>query len=108
MNFRAIILTILLSAQCFAAQSIVLGWDANPAGEGVTKYYVYEKVGTNWVQLGQTSQTTFTLPDVPPGPHVYAVTAYNFRESERSAEVTLPPGPGAPRNVRVVVEVTVP
>jgi hypothetical protein len=105
MNFRAIILTILLPAQCLAAQSIVLGWDPS---EGATGYNVYEKVGTNWVQLGQTSQTTFTLPDVPPGPHVYAVTAYNFRESERSAEVTLPPAPGAPRNVRVVVEVTVP
>lgn len=102
-----------LSVSALAA-TINIGWDASPAADQVTKYVIYEQVGTNWVKLGEVNAVpgtppTYAIQNATIGVHTYAVAAVNvWGESTKSTPITTPPSAGTPANVRVItVTVTV-
>jgi len=105
---RRIALPILISAfQLFSVSAFALSlqWDANPATDLVTKYNVYEHVGSNYNLVGSVNAptTTFALTNLSPGAHIYAVTAVNItgESINKSSEVTVPALPSAPANLRI-------
>lgn len=89
---RFLLLAFLLAAHAQAA-TIVLAWDARPAGEQITSYNVYTvtprgaRGSASWDLWGNVPDTTATIMGLIPGSmHVWAVTALsNFGESLRSA-----------------------
>lgn len=111
MKLRNIIIPLLaMAANALAGNNVVLTWDASP-DTTVSKYTVYEKVGASLTKLGTVTSPalTFTVPNISAGPHVYVVTAAIplGLESVPSNEAAVPAAPGAPKNLRVLVEVTV-
>lgn len=90
MKRKVTILLLLLACPVLLADLIKLTWDDNNPAEKVTGYNVYEKVGTNWVRIGSTTNTLYIL-DVIPGAHTFSVTATNFwRESPFSVPASTP------------------
>lgn len=85
--------------------TLTLAWDANPPEDAVKGYRVHYGTApgshTQHVDVGNVTQTNFTLPDGPT--YYFTVTAYNAAgdESGQSDEVNTadtPPGsrpPGA-------------
>lgn len=106
----ALISLVALTLTAFGA-SVTLAWDANPPAENVSEYRIYEKVGTNYVQVGFTTGTTITITGVASGTHTYVATAFNGIESDYSnealANVVTTNQPSGPNNLRVTVIVTV-
>lgn len=90
MKRKLTILLLLLVCPVLLADLIKLTWDDNNPAEKITGYNVYEKVGTNWVRVGSTTNKLYIL-DVVPGAHTFSVTATNFwRESPFSAPASTP------------------
>lgn len=97
----AFLLAVSASAQ---SQAFSLQWLANPAGDAVTAYNVYEHVGATYTLLGSTGPTvlTFSLGTPTAGVHLYAVSAVNVRgESPKSLDATLPTVATAPTGLKV-------
>ena len=78
----------------------------------ISKFVVYERVGTTAVKLGETSNGStlgFRLNTVTNTPHTYFVTAVNDagQESAPSNDATYTPplgsGPGVPVEFRIMV-----
>lgn len=75
--------------------AIRLDWPANPAGEYVSAYKVWESVnGGAWALKATVATNSLDIPDPSPHPTKWKVQAVNFvGESAASAEAV---GPGIP------------
>jgi len=92
-----LLLCLVLTALTASAREVVITWDANPPSDQVIKYRVYEMTGPGWAQIGETTDTQFSVGDREPGLYEFAVTAVNFwGESLFSDSVTTPAGLPAP------------
>lgn len=90
-------LCFLFTTLAATAREVVIAWDANPASDQVIEYRIYEMTGPGWAQIGETSDTRFSVGDREPGLYEFAVTAVNFwGESLFSESVTTPGGLPAP------------
>ena len=119
MRFKLVAVTMslfcLLSASALSAAQITLAWDPNNPNEQVSKYTVYQKIGSTYNKIKdvQASACTATecrttLDGVTPGVYTYVVTASNaWGESGYSNEVTTPPAVSAPRNVIITITITI-
>ena len=72
-----------------------LVWNANPVGEGISSYNVYEKIDNGrqppfWKRIATVHTPSFTVRKLTPGTHIFAVTAVGkFGESPRSSEMVV-------------------
>jgi hypothetical protein len=101
-----LLIALFLAQASFAQSGPTLIWNANPAGDSVTQYNVYEHIGTSFTLLGQVippAPLSFSLAGLPAGQHLLCVTALNARgESAKSADAILPAAvPAAPTGVKV-------
>lgn len=105
------LLTLALAfalSSVLSAADVSLAWEPNNPPGTVTKYTVYQKIGTNWVKKGDATGTTFTVTGLTPGVHTFAVTATNtWGESVKSNEVTTPAPANPPTNLRITTIVDV-
>ena len=97
---KALLLYILTAAAAFGI-NVTLVWDANPPGDQIEFYTVYEETEPGeWVKLGETadgSVTSFVIVFESKTRRTFAVTATNlWGESFRSAPVSTPGGPPEP------------
>lgn len=107
----------VLICACAMAQvpKVTLAWDPNPAEDQVSKYVLYEKVGEIWTKVVEIPPTAcgatecrWTLTDVVPGKHTYALTAANlWGESGRSNEVSTPSVATVPRNLTITITIVI-
>jgi hypothetical protein len=90
-----------------AARRVLLEWDY-PPNEVVT-FNLYERGATGPFRINAEPIREKTLRfDVPPGRHVYFVTAENAGgESDSSNDVTVDSKPSAPANLRAQVELVI-
>lgn len=76
---------MMIASTSFAA-SILVTWTANAAGEGVTGYNVFDKVGTGVVTkvgtVTATASPSFTIANVADGLHTVTVTAFDADGNE--------------------------
>lgn len=88
---KALILLILCAVQAMAAE-LTLEWDAAPEEMQTVGTGVYELQGNQWVRIGSSVGTEFTITDVTPGVHTYGITYVNlWGESVIVAQVSTPP-----------------
>jgi len=110
---RLIIATLfLLLVHPLFAQTgtVTLAWDANPAGDHVTKYTFYRAAAAAgpWTKVQDVTATTATIAGLTPGIYFFRVTASNvWAESGASNVVSTPPPAGAPANLKVTITVQV-
>ena len=113
----ALALVLLLIATPLLAQTptVNFAWDPNPAADQVTKYTLYERVGTAYNKLADilpgactATECTYALAGVTPGVHYYVVTASNsWGDSGYSNEVATPGAATVPTNVRITITITI-
>lgn len=109
-------LSTLLALLCSAAIAIPatfdIGWDARPASEGVTGYWVYLGPTNATVRLGAVGFTNSARINLPDGAYRITVTATNAVDESLpsiplyvvvtgSNVVTVTTRPGAPLNVQL-------
>ena len=105
-----VISAVLLFASLSLGADVKLQWDPNDPGEQVTKYTLYEKVGSNYLKIADIASptVTYTITSVVPGRHVYVVTASNsWGESGYSNEAITPNLNNPPKNLTWQIIVTV-
>lgn len=102
-KLKLLMSSLLILPLTALAADLVLEWDPNPASDRVEEYRVYKQRGTNWVFLGSSVTTNYTITNITiGGANTYSVTAKNFwQESERSEPVSTPPLPGVPKNTKL-------
>lgn len=112
--FCTLIIFVLLPCILLAAD-VRLAWDPNNPSDQITKYTMYEKIGTAYTKLSDVLPTactatvcTGTIPNVTPGVHVYVVTASNQWESGYSNEASTPPAPAIPHITSITITIAVP
>lgn len=83
-----------------------VGWDANPAAEGVTAYTLYSDNVAVASQIPVVANPTTPFPALTPGAHVLEVTATNgVGASARSAALNvlvIVTVPRAPTGLRII------
>ena len=105
---RLIFAVLLFASLAMAQQTKTLQWDANPAGDNVQGYRIYEAPAATgpWTKIGETAAIQLAVN--PVGLKYYRVTAYNVAgESAPGNTVASDLLPGAPKNTRIVVSVVV-
>lgn len=108
---RTLMLFVWLSlAGWLWGADVKLTWDPNDPSEALTKYTLYEKVGSNYQKIADITAPTVTyvITNVVPGRHVYVCTASNsWGESGYSNEAVTPNLNQPPKNLTWQVIVTV-
>ena len=112
-----LIVALALIALPAVAQTptVNFAWDPNPPADQVTKYTLYERVGTAYNKLADiqpsactATECAYTLAGVTPGVHYYVLTAANtWGESGYSNEVATPGAATVPTNVRITITITI-
>lgn len=99
---RYIIAAFLALVSSAFASTLV--WDASPVADQVEQYIVYEKTGTNYIEIARVVLPAWPIPQGTVGPKTYAVTAVNVQgqESELSDDATLLGKPGKPQRPRII------
>lgn len=83
---KTLLLFFLFTVTLLPAVSITLEWDPSA---GATKYHLYEYFSSEPVKIGESVFSKMDVLDVPPGQHIYSVTAVNdVGESGYSNQVT--------------------
>lgn len=89
------------------AVPVIFQWDANPVEDNVTEYRVYSMDAQGQPTLLGTSTTTQMSADIPEGPGIFVVTAFNGLESAPSDPVSVNI-PHKPSGASITVSFTFP
>lgn len=85
--------------------TLTLTWSANPPGEQIAHYNVYQTVnGGMQTKIGETVDPTFSITDPAPGNYSFNVSATNLAgEGPQSDPVAGPAIPSKPMGLAVTV-----
>jgi len=99
------LLAILLAITGLGAQAldVTFLWDPNSTNQQILAYRLIERVGTNWVLVGQTAGTNYTVTNYAiTGPRTFSVTASNaLGDSVPAPSLTVPSGATPPTNLKL-------
>ncbi len=100
------LLALILSTVSLCAQglNVTFLWDPSPTNQQILAYRLVEQIGTNWVFVGQTTTTNYTITNYAlTNPRTFSVTASNIlMDSQRAVPVTVPSGPNPPTNFKLI------
>ena len=110
MIFAKLALLGVLLLQGSPTGTLAFAWDANAPNESITHYTLWEEIGGQYVEVIDIpgNETTVEISGIPPGVHVYALTADNiWGTSPYSNQETTAPAPSAPGGVTISISIQI-